>query len=72
MKHPTGKECKKTDCIRHESYVRWQCGDNNLNVCMKCKWAMPSQFTKKSKGNPRAISPANAPDELPQGRGGRG
>lgn len=53
MKHPTGKECKKTDCIRHDSYVKWQCGDNNLSVCMKCKWALPSQFERKEP------SPAN-------------
>jgi hypothetical protein len=49
MKNITGKECKKTDCIRHESYVKWQCGDSNLNFCMKCKWARPSQFTRKPK-----------------------
>ena len=48
MKYPTGKECKKTDCARHESYVKWQCGDDNLSVCMKCKWAYPSQFVNKS------------------------
>ena len=49
IKHPTGKECKKTECIRHESYLKWQCGDNNLKVCMKCKWALPSNFIKKPK-----------------------
>ena len=49
IKHPTGKECKKTECIRHESYIKWQCGDDNLNVCMKCKWSLPSNFIKKPK-----------------------
>ena len=48
IKHPTGKECKKIDCARHESSVKWQCGDDNLNICMKCKWAYPSQFINKS------------------------
>jgi hypothetical protein len=47
IKHPTGKECKKKECIRYESYVKWQCGDSNLSVCMKCKWALPSNFLRK-------------------------
>ena len=47
MKQRTGKECKKTDCIRHDSYKRWQPGDSNLNVCMQCKWAFVSQLSRK-------------------------
>jgi len=47
MKQRTGKECKKTECGRYDSYKRWQCGDSNLNECMNCKWAFVSQFIRK-------------------------
>jgi len=47
MKQRTGKECKKTDCARYASYVRWQCGDSNLRACMNCRWAHVSQFIRK-------------------------
>jgi hypothetical protein len=48
MKQRTGKECKKTDCKRHDNYKIWQCGDSELNICMNCKWAYVSQFARKS------------------------
>jgi len=51
MKHRTGKECKKTDCVRHESYKRWQLGDSNLNACMNCKWAFVSQFVRNANAS---------------------
>lgn len=47
MKQRTGKECKKIECIRHDSYVKWQCGDENLSVCINCQWAYVSQFERK-------------------------
>jgi hypothetical protein len=47
MKQRTGKECKKTNCTRYDSYKnRWGCLDHNLNFCMNCKWAFVSQFEK--------------------------
>jgi len=49
IKPRTGKECKKVDCMRHSNYVKWRCGDPQLNVCMECKWAFVSQYSK-SKG----------------------
>ena len=49
MKNRTGKECKKTECVRHENYNAWRCSDSNLNVCMNCKWAFVSQFKKKKE-----------------------
>jgi hypothetical protein len=49
MKFPTGKECKKTNCVRYENYIKWDCGDRNLDTCIKCKWAFPSQFARKRK-----------------------
>ena len=47
MKTRTGKECNKTECVRHESYMRWNYGNPDLQVCMNCKWAFVSQFEKK-------------------------
>jgi hypothetical protein len=46
-KHRTGRECKKVNCSRHESYLKWNCGDNNLDFCMKCKNAHVSQYKAK-------------------------
>ena len=53
MKRKTGKECKKTECKRHESYSAWDCwsGNSDLEVCMDCKWAYVSQFEKKPTDN---------------------
>ena len=45
--HPkprTGKECKKTNCSRYESYVKWDYGDRNLKFCMACRNAHVSQY----------------------------
>jgi hypothetical protein len=61
MKYPTGRECKKTECLRYESYQKWQCGDSNLNVCMKCKWAYPSQFERRQPTNTENICKQNKP-----------
>ena len=47
-KQRTGKECKKIDCERHESYIQWRCSDSSLNFCMDCKNAHVSQFKKKT------------------------
>jgi hypothetical protein len=47
MKQRTGKECKKTECVRYDDYKRWQCGTLTLNVCMNCKHAHVSQFERK-------------------------
>ena len=41
--------CKKTECVRYESYKKWHCGDSNLNHCMECKWASVSQYKAKEK-----------------------
>lgn len=46
-KQRTGKECKKIDCERHESYIQWRCSDSSLNFCMNCKNSHVSQFKKK-------------------------
>lgn len=45
----TGQECRKTNCIRYEAYVKWSCGTSSLNFCMNCKWAHVSQFKAKEK-----------------------
>lgn len=49
MKARTGKECKKTNCERYESYIKWNVGvgDNNLVFCMNCKNAHVSQYKSK-------------------------
>lgn len=46
-KDRTGKECKKTDCDRHENYVAWKCGTSSLQFCMNCKHAHLSQYKRK-------------------------
>ena len=49
--HPkprTGKECKKVNCTRYESYIKWSGGDSNLKFCMECKNAHVSQYEKAS------------------------
>ncbi len=48
-KQRTGKECKKTNCARYESYEAWKSGDLNLAFCMQCKNAHISQY--KTKGS---------------------
>ena len=45
--HRNGKECNKTGCVRHESYLQWRCGDSNLNFCMECKHSHVSQYKRK-------------------------
>ena len=45
----TGKECKKTDCARHQDYVAWQPCNPNLNFCMNCKHAHLSQYKRKEQ-----------------------
>lgn len=49
-KQRSGKECKKVNCIRYESYIRWQCGDTNLTFCMECKNAHISQYKTHNIG----------------------
>jgi hypothetical protein len=47
----TGKECKKTNCERYESYKRWDCGDSKLNFCIECKNSHVSQYKAKLINN---------------------
>ncbi len=49
-KQRTGKECKKTECERHEDYLAWKLGSSKLSFCMECKNAHVSQY--KNKLNP--------------------
>lgn len=42
---PSG--CKKTECIRHEAYKKWEIGNDALNYCIKCKHAHASQYKRK-------------------------
>jgi hypothetical protein len=48
----TGKECRKTDCDRHNDYVAWRCGTggSSLDYCMNCKNAHVSQYKRKVPG----------------------
>jgi hypothetical protein len=59
MNQRTGKECKKTDCVRHNDYKRWQCGTLALNVCMNCKWSHVSQFERKPNAGSHRQEEAN-------------
>ena len=45
----TGRDCKKTNCKRYESYIEWSCGNPDLNFCMECKHAHVSQYEKKDE-----------------------
>ena len=47
-KKRTGKECKKVQCKRYDSYKAWSCGDDNLKFCMECRNAHISQYTPKA------------------------
>lgn len=49
-KSRSGKECKKIDCDRYESYKAWNLGDRNLNFCKECKNAHVSQYKRKQNG----------------------
>jgi len=48
-KYRTGKECKKTNCKRHENYLAWSLGDSELSICISCKWAFVSQYEPNAK-----------------------
>jgi len=47
----TGKECKKTECIRYDNYLKWSLGDRAINFCMQCKHSHKSQYKSKSNKN---------------------
>jgi hypothetical protein len=47
----TGKECKKINCARYESYEKWNWGDSSLNFCIECKNAHVSQYKAKEITN---------------------
>jgi len=49
MKQRAGNVCKKKECVRHENYTKWSCGDISLSYCMNCKWAHVSQFERKAE-----------------------
>lgn len=52
MKERTGKECKRKNCVRYESYNKWNplTDGSALRICMACKNAYVSQYTPIKKG----------------------
>ncbi len=51
MKLRTGKECKRTNCVRYPAYSNWasNLGSSSLAVCRNCKYAFVSQFQRQGE-----------------------